>query len=188
MLRVLGDAYTLQLSTALHLHPTFYVGRLRRYRPATIPSDADTASVHPAAVRRTAPPDGGARDCPVPAVRSCESSDRDAARSQRPPSDHAPPLRDGPAPLVDSVVNVRHIVEGILRYDDHRARPARPQANRHHLGRGALHRDGCIPEHRQYLVRWLGPMIDSWEPRFTLQQDIPDVVAVYEATRAASRA
>ncbi|KAG6578261.1 reverse transcriptase [Phytophthora cinnamomi] len=41
VLKVLGDAYTLQLPTALRLHPTFYVGRLRRYHPATIPNDAD---------------------------------------------------------------------------------------------------------------------------------------------------
>ncbi|KAG3088490.1 hypothetical protein PI125_g18340 [Phytophthora idaei] len=93
---ILGDAHTLRLPTALRLHPTFYVGKLRRYRPATIPSDADAASVHPAAVRRVTPPDserdGGARDCPAPADPSGEASDRGAARSQRPPSDHASPF------------------------------------------------------------------------------------------------
>ncbi|OWZ11055.1 hypothetical protein PHMEG_00015979 [Phytophthora megakarya] len=46
--KILGDAYTLRLPTALRLHPTFYVGRLRRYHPATIPSDADD----PPAARR----------------------------------------------------------------------------------------------------------------------------------------
>ncbi|KAG3126325.1 hypothetical protein C6341_g25417 [Phytophthora cactorum] len=96
----------------------FYVGKLCRYRPATIPSDADTASVHAAAVRRATPPDGerdgGARDCPAPAAPSGEPSDRGAARSQRPPNDHASPFqRDGPAPLVDSAGNVRHIVEAM---------------------------------------------------------------------------
>ncbi|KAG3152574.1 hypothetical protein PC128_g22743 [Phytophthora cactorum] len=118
ILKILGDAYTLQLPTALRLHPTFYVGKLRRYRPATIPSDADAASVHAAAVRRATPPDGerdgGARDCPAPAAPSGEPSDRGAARSQRPPNDHASPFqRDGPAPLVDSAGNVRHIVEAM---------------------------------------------------------------------------
>ncbi|KAE9348563.1 hypothetical protein PF008_g7280 [Phytophthora fragariae] len=39
VLKVLGDAYTLQLPTALRLHPTFYAGRLRRYHPALIASD-----------------------------------------------------------------------------------------------------------------------------------------------------
>ncbi|KAE8904619.1 hypothetical protein PF007_g11046 [Phytophthora fragariae] len=42
VLKVLGDAYTLQLPTALRLHPTFYVGRLRRYYAALIPSVAAT--------------------------------------------------------------------------------------------------------------------------------------------------
>ncbi|KAG3118376.1 hypothetical protein PI125_g2944 [Phytophthora idaei] len=35
--KVIGDAYTLDIPTSLRLHPTFYVGRLKRYYPATIP-------------------------------------------------------------------------------------------------------------------------------------------------------
>ncbi|KAE9046614.1 hypothetical protein PR002_g1562 [Phytophthora rubi] len=58
VLKVLGDAYTLQLPTALRLHPTFYAGRLRRYHPALIASD-ETAihqrpSLGPAAAIDTA--------------------------------------------------------------------------------------------------------------------------------------
>ncbi|OWY99387.1 LOW QUALITY PROTEIN: reverse transcriptase [Phytophthora megakarya] len=34
---VLSYAYTLDIPTSLRLHPTFYVGRLKRYRPAEIP-------------------------------------------------------------------------------------------------------------------------------------------------------
>ncbi|KAE9025245.1 hypothetical protein PR003_g12919 [Phytophthora rubi] len=41
--KVLGDAYTLQLPSAIRLHPTFYVGRLRRYHPAILPSDAGSS-------------------------------------------------------------------------------------------------------------------------------------------------
>ncbi|KAE9011682.1 hypothetical protein PR003_g13488 [Phytophthora rubi] len=40
ILKVMGDAYTLPMPTALRLHPTFYVGRLRRYHPAAILGDA----------------------------------------------------------------------------------------------------------------------------------------------------
>ncbi|KAE9281308.1 hypothetical protein PR003_g27714 [Phytophthora rubi] len=38
VLKVIGDAYTLDIPTAMRLHPTFYVGRLKPYVPATIPA------------------------------------------------------------------------------------------------------------------------------------------------------
>ncbi|KAE9071485.1 hypothetical protein PF010_g25855 [Phytophthora fragariae] len=38
ILKVIGDAYTLDIPTAMRLHPTFYVGRLKPYVPATIPA------------------------------------------------------------------------------------------------------------------------------------------------------
>ncbi|KAE8875196.1 hypothetical protein PF003_g40665 [Phytophthora fragariae] len=38
ILKVIGDAYTLDVPTAMRLHPTFYVGRLKPYVPATIPA------------------------------------------------------------------------------------------------------------------------------------------------------
>ncbi|KAE9178187.1 hypothetical protein PF005_g24183 [Phytophthora fragariae] len=38
ILKVFGDAYTLDIPTAMRLHPTFYVGRLKPYVPATIPA------------------------------------------------------------------------------------------------------------------------------------------------------
>ncbi|KAE9117967.1 hypothetical protein PF010_g8398 [Phytophthora fragariae] len=36
ILKVTGDAYTLDIPAAMRLHPTFYVGRLKPYVPATI--------------------------------------------------------------------------------------------------------------------------------------------------------
>ena len=33
VLKVIGDAYTLDIPTSLRLHPTFYVGWLKQYRP-----------------------------------------------------------------------------------------------------------------------------------------------------------
>ncbi|KAE9066198.1 hypothetical protein PF010_g27902 [Phytophthora fragariae] len=38
ILKVIGDAYTLDIPTAMRLHPMFYVGRLKPYVPATIPA------------------------------------------------------------------------------------------------------------------------------------------------------
>ncbi|GMF36911.1 unnamed protein product [Phytophthora fragariaefolia] len=38
ILKVIGDAYTLDIPTSMRLHPTFYVGRLKPYVPATIPA------------------------------------------------------------------------------------------------------------------------------------------------------
>ncbi|CAI5746373.1 unnamed protein product [Peronospora destructor] len=40
ILKTIGNAYTLDIPTSLRLHPTFYVGRLKRYNPAKIPEDA----------------------------------------------------------------------------------------------------------------------------------------------------
>ncbi|ETP27808.1 hypothetical protein F442_22909, partial [Phytophthora nicotianae P10297] len=41
--KVLGDAYKLDIPVSLRLHPTFYVRRLKKYFPATIPATAQTA-------------------------------------------------------------------------------------------------------------------------------------------------
>ena len=36
VLKAIGDAYTLDIPSSLRLHPTFYVGRLKEYRPTTL--------------------------------------------------------------------------------------------------------------------------------------------------------
>ncbi|KAG3121307.1 hypothetical protein PI124_g1137 [Phytophthora idaei] len=162
VLKVLDDVYTLQLLTALHLHPTFYVGRLRRHRPATIPNDAVLASGRPAAVRSAPAPAGahGAEvpDCPAAAAPSGEPSGRDAARARRPPSGHV---------LLFSTT-ARHrllIVRGMSATSWKRSSATTTIARAHesdrHPGRCAAHRDARVQELRQYLVRWLGPMEDS---------------------------
>ncbi|GMF37941.1 unnamed protein product [Phytophthora fragariaefolia] len=38
ILKVIGDAYTLDIPTSMRLHPTFYAGLLKPYVPATIPA------------------------------------------------------------------------------------------------------------------------------------------------------
>ncbi|CAI5704106.1 unnamed protein product [Peronospora effusa] len=42
VLKAIGDAYTLDVPSSLRLHPTFYVGRLKEYRPATLHGLAPT--------------------------------------------------------------------------------------------------------------------------------------------------
>ncbi|OWY98389.1 hypothetical protein PHMEG_00030861 [Phytophthora megakarya] len=37
VIKAIGDAYALDIPSSLRLHPTFYVGRLKRYYPAEIP-------------------------------------------------------------------------------------------------------------------------------------------------------
>uniref|UniRef100_A0AAV1VFC0 Uncharacterized protein n=1 Tax=Peronospora matthiolae TaxID=2874970 RepID=A0AAV1VFC0_9STRA len=36
MLQAIGDAYTINIRSSLRLHPKFYVGRPKKYRPATL--------------------------------------------------------------------------------------------------------------------------------------------------------
>ncbi|GMF28811.1 unnamed protein product [Phytophthora lilii] len=50
MTQVIGDAYSLDIPKVMRLHPTFYVGRLKPYYPATIPTD-----VHPQQVLARSP-------------------------------------------------------------------------------------------------------------------------------------
>ncbi|OWZ18872.1 hypothetical protein PHMEG_0006967 [Phytophthora megakarya] len=165
ILKVLGDAYTLQLLTVLRLHPTFYVGRLRRYHPAVIPSAAETPTVLPPATldapapRAEAPAPHPARDGNPPSHSPAASTaPLRAVDPAQPPPPYTDPTtrfqRDGPAPLVDGTGRTRHIVEATLGHDDHRAALQ-------HAHTGRVVRDGPIPTHRQYLVHWLGPMPDS---------------------------
>ncbi|GMF46761.1 unnamed protein product [Phytophthora fragariaefolia] len=56
VMKVNGEAYTLDIPTSLRLHPTFYVGRLKKYYPATVPSAMDPPASTPER-RVNAPPD-----------------------------------------------------------------------------------------------------------------------------------
>ncbi|OWZ18482.1 hypothetical protein PHMEG_0007418 [Phytophthora megakarya] len=84
-------------------------------------------------------------------------------------------LRDGPAPLVDRDGNVRRIVGAILDHDDS------PSC------RSARRSDGNIPSHHRYLVRWIGLLDDSSEPRSILLKDVPGLVEAYESALSADR-
>ncbi|KAG2803501.1 hypothetical protein PC112_g19147 [Phytophthora cactorum] len=142
-------------------------------------------SLDPPAAARDAPPppaavlgDAAQHSRAPPGARAGQD-DPEAARSQLPPCGLGPPFqRDDPAPLVDRANNARYIVEAILQHDDTRAAP--PQV------RGVHHRDGEVPPHLEYLMHWLGPMPDSWEPHAVLVADVPDCVAAYEASLASA--
>lgn len=45
VVRVHGDAYTLDIHKSMHLHPTFYVGRFKAYLPADLSSTLPRSSV-----------------------------------------------------------------------------------------------------------------------------------------------
>ncbi|GMF35147.1 unnamed protein product [Phytophthora fragariaefolia] len=70
VMKVNGEAYTLDIPTSIRLHPTFYVGRLKKYYPATVPSATDPPASTPEC-RVNAPPDAPPRRrlprlCPRP--------------------------------------------------------------------------------------------------------------------------
>lgn len=50
VIKVKRDAYKLDIPSSMRLHPTFYVGRLKRYWPAVLPSTADQQPGHNAAL------------------------------------------------------------------------------------------------------------------------------------------
>ncbi|CAI5710142.1 unnamed protein product [Peronospora destructor] len=218
ILKTIGDAYTLDISTSLRLHPTFYVGRLKRYNPAKIPEDARW--VESVAHRSSVPRDGPdvqptSREAVfssvvVPGIDVPTSSsvrvtlDSTGVSQQqssqleqhvlklsqplvghRPPGSPLHPHRpgqpgrepyrcDGPPSLVDSVGDVRWIVDHIVGHEDPPRASSAPPSSR-------------ISSARRYRVRWLGfpPKEDSWEPRTSLLREIPDVVHDYESKKAA---
>ena len=180
--RVNGNAYTLDIPSAMRLHPTFYVGRLKPYH-----------SLHGDDERRR---DGSGDD-----------PDRRAD-----PCSRSATYRNGSEELVDSSAshdsprgdrqpNVRVPGSGTR---DARSRRASPRwfAQQHSVGQQVFppppppvvgcsgskrlldRRDrqlGCI-ERAEYLVRWLGypSSFDSWEPKLQLEQDAPDLLRAYE--------
>lgn len=114
VIKVLGDAYTLDIPTTMRLHPTFYVGRLKAYHPAIIPNDGRerSSSASPSPRVGEAPPQitlAPQRDAPGSASglqaqrRAGQHAPRgDAPRLQPPPVDPRAPShpqrRSEPAP------------------------------------------------------------------------------------------
>ncbi|GMF46708.1 unnamed protein product [Phytophthora fragariaefolia] len=118
ILKVIGDAYTLDIPTSMRLHPTFYVGRLKPYVPATIPAVvADRLqparpqltrpqSPHPQPARYPSVPvddaDAASARALAPHARALPSDvprRQDSPDDEAAPSSHALPAPTGPRQL-----------------------------------------------------------------------------------------
>jgi hypothetical protein len=185
VLSVKGDAYTLDIPSAMRLHPTFYVGRLRPYHsygehvshegagyqlPSTPQGAADSLEGN---YQDGAPHQTVDRVSPLRtrSHSSFHSSPRSGAEVQANSEGRIPPATlaieentsiypPPPPPLTDSQGNQRWIVEKLL---DKRVQK---------VGKRTA---------AAYLVRWRGypPSSDSWEPESTLLSDVPDLVTDY---------
>lgn len=186
----IGDAYTLDIPRSMRTHPTFYVGRLKKYESSSSfagspsleppqgrpdshsPCDAKTQQ-EPRASHRDPSPVGDISLPELPpsfrdgASRSSLPADARealASRGSQSSSDSPQYLRRGiPPPLIDSAGNTRWNVDSLVDHRDERR------------GRSSQ---------RFYRVRWRGfsPTDDTWEPRSALEQDVPDLLKDYEAS------
>ncbi|KAE9331966.1 hypothetical protein PF008_g15164 [Phytophthora fragariae] len=98
ILKVIGDAYTLDIPTAMRLHPTFYVGCLKPYVPATIPApEAECPQPARSRSRPAADADAESARALTPGARASPSVSR---LTRQIPSDGASPSsRAAPAPI-----------------------------------------------------------------------------------------
>lgn len=74
--RTQGDTYTLDIPSAMRLHPTFYVRRLKRYWPATVPSSELLGSRSTLAPSASSPPTLNAPTPESPALEEAQSAIR----------------------------------------------------------------------------------------------------------------
>ncbi|KAJ8558794.1 hypothetical protein ON010_g8658 [Phytophthora cinnamomi] len=163
VVKVNGEAYTLDIPTSLRLHPTFY-GQLKKYHPAAIPPTLDPPA--PAPERRANAPlvtpgsTGAPLQAPSLPSRSAQSPpqppperpEHDSLQPPHPPGTprRTPYRREPPPPIVDSAGQKCWIVDHLVAHED----PPR-------LG--------------------YPPDENTWEPRSSLLRDVADVVLEYES-------
>ncbi|KAF1327128.1 Pol protein, partial [Globisporangium splendens] len=185
VLERIGDAYTLELPPTMHLHPTFYVERLKAYhrhddslvssssgdhgREGSQAQACDQPRASKDVLRaarasrssRLVRPEVGEPRSPVQRTSAAqEARDRYEDEPQRHEQIFPPPA----PPLRDSEGNQRWVAEKLL-------------ARRDRSSRGK--------KDRVYRVRWLGypPDRDIWEPAAILQANVHSLVQQYESRR-----
>ncbi|POM72417.1 Reverse transcriptase, partial [Phytophthora palmivora] len=203
-----GEAFTLDIPTSLRLHPTFYVGRLKKYHPAAIPSTLDptAAPEHranappgvPSEVlqRRESPapesapvtpdstgallqgPSGSPRSAQSPHQLPPERPEHDSLQSPHPPG--TPRRKPYRREPPPPIVDSAGQKRWIVDHlVAHEDPPHATPRTRTRVNRTST---SGIPPARRYQVRWLGypPDEDTWEPRSSLLRDVPDAVLEYE--------
>jgi hypothetical protein len=122
-----GDAYTLDIPSKMRLHPTFYVGRLKRYHSWTPGSPVDEESAQDPTEPLPFPQPQSPRHEPASQTRAVasdatsptlESSSVDSSALRPAPS------RDVPSPSRDAR-NAKSPVSGSLRTNSHNSRELR---------------------------------------------------------------
>ncbi|KAE9018761.1 hypothetical protein PR002_g13008 [Phytophthora rubi] len=154
VMKVNGEAYTLDTPTSLQLHPMFYVGRLKKYHAATIPSTTNP----PAPERRAKAAHDAQSAAPRAPSESAQPgsspppSERPLHDSYRSPSRLGPPKRtsyrrEPPPPIVDSAGDTHWIVDHIVAHEDP------PRATSRTRIRTSNQASRGIPAARRYRVR-----------------------------------
>ncbi|GMF43840.1 unnamed protein product [Phytophthora fragariaefolia] len=129
ILNVVGDAFTLDIPTAMRLHPAFYVGSLKPYVPVTIPA---LETERPQLARNPRVPavdtDAESARALAPHPRASPSA---ARRTRATPSDEAAPeSRGGPAPTESQQpLPPQHAREQTQRGSEHLSRRPSPSCS-----------------------------------------------------------